>query len=323
MIDPTDTYPHDLVGDPTPPPEPVDARLLGMASKAHVRHLAAVGDELLRTAAGWPTNPRPAASLVVLRDEVNALAPARNKASDGMIGDTRHQGEGTASDHNPFVIVAGVGVVRAFDITNDPALDLAARFERMRALAAAGLLPQLAYLILNGRITAPDFSGWRQYTGDPHVSHGHVSCSLDPARFDDRRSWVVFSSEQPAPAPPPPAPARPGWTGPDLTGTGTGLRGQAAGQPQGPQSNGERVAALQTFLNRYAPAYSALDVDGWYGTATAAVLAEFAARSGIGGADGLNVGPQLAAALYRAGFERKLSAARARVLGHVTRGARR
>ena len=325
----TDTgYPHELAGDPAPPPADLDPRVLGMALKAHARHLTAAGPGLLAAAAGWPTDPRPAASLLARRDEANATAPARNKASDGMIGDARHQLD-PSSDHDGWLKVAGVGVVRALDVTTDPALRLPAAAERIRARAAAGTLPQVTgggYVILNGRITAPDFTGWRVYTGrDPHVSHMHVSTSTDPARFDDPRPWGVFSTEQPAPASmtPAPAPARPGWTGPDLTGTGTGLRGQAAGQPQGPQSNGPRMAALQAFLNRYAPAYSALAVDGWYGTATAAVLAEFAARSGIGGADGLNVGPQLAAALYRAGFERKLSAARARVVGHLARSTRR
>jgi hypothetical protein len=322
-------YPHHLAGAPAPAPAAPDARLLGMAHKAHVRHLAAVEGAALLGAGGWPTNPRPAAALLTLQAECNALDPARNKASDGMLGDARHQAEGKASDHNGWVKLAGVGVVRAFDITNDPALDLAARFERMRVLVTQGQLPQLlggGYLILNGRITAPDFAGWREYTGDPHVSHGHVSVGEHPAEFDDRRSWLVFSSE-PAPAPPAPvepapapaAPAGQGWTGPDLTGTAEGLRGQAAGQSQGPQSNGERVQALQEFLNRFAPAYSRLTVDGWYGTQTAGVLAEFARRSSIAGADGLNIGPKLAAALYRAGFERRLSAARVRVLGHAHR----
>jgi hypothetical protein len=52
------------------------------------------------------------------------------------------------------------------------------------------------------------------------------------------------------------------------------------------------------------------------------VLAEFAHRSGIASADGLNIGPQLAAALTRAGFERPLTA-RERVTGHLRRGTRR
>jgi hypothetical protein len=329
-------YPEHLAGEPAPAPEDVPARVLAMAAKAHGKHL----DRLppLFGAAGWPSSPRPASSLVTLLAETNAAAPGRSKRSDGLLGDKRHQDLGSATDHNPWIKVAGVGVVRAFDITSDPVLALPTVFERLRARAAAGTLPQVigdGYAILNGRITAPDWSGWRVYTGaDPHVSHGHVSVSRDPARFDLATPWGVFSSEHapPAPAPPPSPPA--GWTGPDLAGSGNGLRGQAAGQPQGPQSNGPRVAALQGWLNANYPAYSHLLVDGWFGVATAGVLREFAARSGIAGADGLNIGPQLAAALARAGFglsgapappppARERSSARDRVLRHVGRGTRR
>jgi hypothetical protein len=291
-------YPHDLAGDPAPPPAPVDARVLGMARKAHGKHLAAVAP--LLSAAGWPTDPRPARALLVLRDEVNAAHPHRGTASDGMIGDARHQAEngphgpGSGSDHNGWVRLAGVGVVRAFDITNDPALGLPAVAERLRARALAGQLPQVAgggYLILAGRITAPDWSGWRIYTGaDPHVSHLHVSVSLDAAGFDSPAPWHAFTSEPPAP-PPPPAPA-----GRDLTGRGDGLRGDAG-------NTGPRVAAVQAFLNRYAPAYAHLAVDGVWGPATTAALAEFAHRSGIADADGRNIGPRIAAALHRDGFD--------------------
>jgi hypothetical protein len=323
----SDGYPHHLAGPPASAPQPVEGRLLGMALKAHARHLAAVEHELV-AAAGWPTNPRPARSLKVLQAEADAFDPHRAEASDGMIGDARHQAEngphgpGSGSDHNPWVRdAAGVGVVRAEDITNDPALALADVAERIRARAAAGTLPQVTgggYVILNGRITAEDFTGWRAYTGsDPHVSHMHVSTSLQQGQYDLETPWGVFSSEHPAPAPPaPPAPAPAGFTGPDLTGVGGSLRGD-----QG--DNGPRVRDLQRFLNRYAPAYSALAEDGWWGPKTSSVLAEFGHRSSIPEADGRNIGPKLAAALYRAGLFRPLSAARDRVLRHVTRGARR
>jgi hypothetical protein len=321
-----DTYPHDLAGDPAPPPAPAPARVLGMALKAHARYLAAIEDPDHRYGAtAW----RLAGAVEQLLAEADAHAPARNRASDGTIGDDRHMEAGSGSDHNPWITAGGVGVVRALDLTNDPALGLHDVFERLRARVAAGGLPQLSsggYLILGGRITADDWSGWKAYRGaDPHVSHGHVSVSRSPAGFDSRAEWGAFRSEQPAPAPAPPAPrVEPvGWTGPDLTGSGAGLRGQAAGQPQGAQSNGPRVAALQEFLNRTYPAYSDLAVDGWYGQATAGVLRQFAARSGIDGADGLNIGPKLAAALAKTGFERTVSAARARVLGHVGRRTRR
>lgn len=53
------------------------------------------GAPLLRAAIDW----RVAKSLLVLRDQVNKMAPNRNKASDGTIGDETHQSHN--SDHNP------------------------------------------------------------------------------------------------------------------------------------------------------------------------------------------------------------------------------
>jgi hypothetical protein len=303
-----DGYPYHLAGDDAGQPQPVSRRVFDMAIRANARARAGVvdfGDQLVDATVKW----RPAGAVVQLGDEADAADPARNKASDGTIGDERHQGEGNDSDHNPWVIVAGVGVVRARDITNDPALHLDVVAERIRAFAAAGRLPQVTnggYVILNSRITKPDFSGWSKYTGtNPHVAEMHVSVSRLIDGFDSRATWGVFAGAGPAPAPTPPAPPAPaGWTGPDLSGRGATLRGQAAGQPQGRQSNGPRVAELQAFLNRVYPAYSHLSVDGWYGTQTAGVLATFAARLGIAGVDGLNVGPKLALALWRAGFDR-------------------
>jgi peptidoglycan hydrolase-like protein with peptidoglycan-binding domain len=102
-----------------------------------------------------------------------------------------------------------------------------------------------------------------------------------------------------------------GWTGPDLTGRGTTLRGDAG-------NNGPRVAALQAFLRDRYPLYAkSLAADGWWGPATTAAIAEFGHRSNIPSADGRNIGPKLAAALYAAGFDR--TAAQARALAHRAR----
>jgi hypothetical protein len=115
------------------------------------------------------------------------------------------------------------------------------------------------------------------------------------------------ADEEPPPAPGPapvpiqvPAPApRPaqgdGWTGPDLTGAGLGLRGD-----QG--NNGPRVKALQAFWRTRYPLYAkSLATDGWWGPATTEACRQFALRSGVRGADGLNIGPQVARKLYLAG----------------------
>jgi len=58
---------------------------------------------------------RLAKSLITLINQVDAQFPIRDRSSDGTIGDARHQAE--KSDHNPD----REGVVRALDITHDPA----------------------------------------------------------------------------------------------------------------------------------------------------------------------------------------------------------
>jgi hypothetical protein len=296
-------YPHHLAGETAPPPEQPAERVVAMALKAGTREREAAGE--LRAAGPW----RSAVCLDVLFGEADAHAPRRNRATDGRIGNPAHAAQGDASDHNPWLIHDGRGIVRAGDLTNDPALELPAAFERLRAAAAAGRLPQVlggGYAILNGRITAEDWAGWRTYRGpNPHVSHGHVSVSLNPAQFDSRAPWGIFApapapppAPRPAPKPPAPpvSPAGPGWTGPDLTGTGLGLRGDHG-------DNGPRVAALQRFWRTRYPAYAkGLAVDGWWGDATSRVCREFAHRSMVRTADGRNIGPQLARKLTQAGF---------------------
>jgi hypothetical protein len=130
---------------------------------------------------------------------INAKYPARDRGSDGTIGDAAHATR--SSDHNPWLIVDGVGVVRGRDITNDPAINLPAMFEELRKLGAAGD-PRLTgggYLILRSRITRPDWSGWAVYTGsNPHDKHGHVSFSRNRAGFDSQAPWPFLST---APAP--------------------------------------------------------------------------------------------------------------------------
>lgn len=292
-----DQYPHDLAGGPASPPQTPPADLVQAWREYEAEELAELGEELLSAVAG---NWRSAACLDVLLAEADAANPRRDRRSDGGLGDARHRGQGKASDHNPWVIVAGVGVFRARDFDTD-GLDVAGAFERMRRLAHAGKLPQLTpggYLIYAGRITAPDFSEWREYTGpNPHVTHGHVSASLLAERFDDRRPWNVWTvAATPATRPTKPAPATPAAPARDLRGRGFDLRGE-----QG--AAGPRVAALQRFLRTWYPLYAqGLADDSHWGPRTSAVLRQFAHRSRIPSADGTNIGPRLARALHLAGF---------------------
>ncbi|RDJ23530.1 hypothetical protein DWF00_22280 [Bosea caraganae] len=140
---------------------------------------------------------RVAKALLALRIQVDALAPRRNKASDGTIGDRRH--ESSASDHNPWVRDGATGVVTAMDITHSPDLGcdagtLAAAFREQRD-------PRIKYIIWNRRIAnssavggAPAW-GWRRYTGaNPHDHHIHISVKPEPASYDSQTAWALPAS---------------------------------------------------------------------------------------------------------------------------------
>jgi hypothetical protein len=293
-----DTYPHHWAGDEADPPAPAAPRIVEMARRAQAR-LLATPDPLAAQRTAAPAG-RLAHALEILGAEADTANPRRDRSSDGTWGDARHQAEGNASDHNGWLKVGGVPICRARDIDTD-GLDLHAAFERARQLAAAGKLPQVTdggYLILSGRITAPDFSRWRVYSGpNPHIIEGHVSVSRVPAQFDLRTPWGLFlPGPSPKPAKPP-APRK--WTGPDLRGAGPMLRGEAG-------ANGPRVQRLQAALAARFPAYrhgaGNLAADGWWGDVTGRWLDEFGRRSGVPQADGRNIGPRLALALYRAGI---------------------
>jgi hypothetical protein len=130
---------------------------------------------------------RVARSLLVLRDQLDALYPGRSKASDGTIGDAAHAA--SVSDHNPDA----AGVVRALDITHDVAhgcdIDL------ITDQLAAGRDPRISYLIANRLIMSgpagPSPWVWRTYGGDdPHTNHFHLSVVADN-RADDPTPWKL------------------------------------------------------------------------------------------------------------------------------------
>ena len=131
---------------------------------------------------------RVAKSLLVLRGQVDELAPNRDKSSDGTIGDEAHQSRGAKSDHNPDAN----GVVTALDITNDPAhgIDAGAIAEMLRLSKDR----RIKYVISNRRICSSQVSPWtwRPYTGiNAHTRHVHISVIDDPALYDDSSPWSV------------------------------------------------------------------------------------------------------------------------------------
>lgn len=149
-----------------------------------------VHDENLESAPAW----RPAKSLLVLRNQINRMAPRRSTASDGIIGDVDHQNRN--SDHNPWVIDAGLGVVTAMDITHDPRNNCSA--ERIAAAIRLSRDSRVKYIIWNRGIAYSRQVGsaapwtWLNYTGDnPHTAHIHISVKPEKQAYDSERAWNI------------------------------------------------------------------------------------------------------------------------------------
>lgn len=143
---------------------------------------------------------RVAKSLLQLRQQVNEAFPARDKTSDGTIGDTSHKAR--KSDHNPNV----AGVVTAMDIDRDFNDGHDGR-ELVSALVASKD-SRVKYIIFERQITVPgDITRWKPYHGkNAHNHHIHISVSASPKLYDDPAPWKLnFKAKAPlAPVTPEP-----------------------------------------------------------------------------------------------------------------------
>lgn len=130
------------------------------------------------------TSPYLVACLATLRKEFNALGPARDKGSDGWIGDAAHQDE--VSDHNPDP----AGRVLALDIDSTgpwPYVPFSTLVESLRGDS------RLEYIIWNRRIASRSQGWtWRAYSGtsDPHTGHAHFSARHDHTGNTSIATWL-------------------------------------------------------------------------------------------------------------------------------------
>ncbi|MEV6845398.1 hypothetical protein [Actinoplanes sp. NPDC051411] len=139
------------------------------------------------------------ACLKQLFTEFNQIAPGRDHASDGSIGDAAHQHE--VSDHNPDE-TGSVPVhdadhtneVHAIDVDVDlrePGLTMETVVQFVLARCRNGSEKRLRYIIYNRRIWEAD-NNWKQraYTGaSAHTEHAHFSASYDSSREASTASW--------------------------------------------------------------------------------------------------------------------------------------
>ncbi|MGZ3140788.1 hypothetical protein ACVDFE_02045 [Lentzea chajnantorensis] len=137
---------------------------------------------------------RVARSLDKLLAQLNTLAPNRSRASDGSIGDDAHRAQGSASDHNPWFVLASQPLVTARDFTHDPAGGLDC--DRLAAALIASRDPRIKYLIWRGRLMdsrAVAGNGYRPWTwqqSSGHHQHLHLSV-MATASADDTRPWAL------------------------------------------------------------------------------------------------------------------------------------
>ena len=143
--------------------------------------------------------------LVTLRAEFNAVAPGRNRGSDGTIGDSNHN---EASDHTPD---EDSDVLRDHDADHKNevhALDIdsagpwpggAAWFDA----AVKGIVDRhrrgeddrLQYVIWNRMIANRDIENWKwrtyRSTKDPHTGHAHFSSRYTTAAESDTSPYGI------------------------------------------------------------------------------------------------------------------------------------
>jgi hypothetical protein len=143
------------------------------------------------------------AALKRLFADFDVLAPNRDHASDGSIGDTIHEDE--VSDHNPDETGSvpihdadHTNEVHAIDVDddlNEPGLTMEMVVQFILGRCRSGAETRLRYIIYNRRIWEAD-NGWKQrtYTGaSPHTEHAHFSASYTTDKEASQASWHLES----------------------------------------------------------------------------------------------------------------------------------
>ncbi|GAA2516605.1 hypothetical protein [Winogradskya humida] len=144
--------------------------------------------------------------LVSLRNEFNKLAPSRDKASDGSIGDTSHAAG--SSDHNPDETgntpsedSDRINEVHAIDVDTDlkkTGWDMQRCVDIIVDNHRAGRDNRLQNVIYNRRIASASWGWtWRDYTGvSPHTEHAHFSARYTTAQENDQSPWGLVAAEE-------------------------------------------------------------------------------------------------------------------------------
>ena len=125
-----------------------------------------------------PLAKRPSNAAVALLRQATALAPRRNKASDGLLPSAAHVKQNPNSDHNSG---------HAVDLTHDPlnGIDCRVIYSELQKDK------RVKYLIFRGKIWSRS-RGENVYTGsNKHEKHLHVS--IHEEYENDTRDWFPWT----------------------------------------------------------------------------------------------------------------------------------
>lgn len=233
-----------------------------------------------------------------LMNQLNVRFPARDKSSDGSIGDTSHQA--SKSSHNPdrtanseYKDGDALDEVRARDFDSDlrDPLGVSAEMvvQHIVTMARAGRLPYLRYIIFNKRIWEKSNKfATRAYTGsNPHDKHFHVNSDYTQAADTATGvNWALDEIGGTTPNPP-------------VAGHRTLKQGD----------QGDDVKNVQQFFRSHFPSYryyvsylpnKLLTVDGDFGPQTTSWVKEFQRRTSLT-RDGI-VGPATLTKMRKYGY---------------------
>jgi hypothetical protein len=131
----------------------------------------------------------------VLRNQIDAMFPRRDKKSDGWIGDRAHQAR--ASDHNPD----SSGWVHAIDIDENFGKGRWRNGKSAQALAdqlieyAASGLPgsdRVKYVVYEDEIASGTYANtWWKWRGKGYSHRQHIHVSFNPAARKDSTIWPL------------------------------------------------------------------------------------------------------------------------------------
>ncbi|EYF08798.1 peptidoglycan-binding domain-containing protein [Chondromyces apiculatus] len=231
------------------------------------------------------SNPAPACRQAIL--DANKRWPSRKKASDGIMGDARHQAR--KSDHN---------LGNAVDITHDPSSGCDGNVISALAIKDS----RVTYVIWNHKIysRARAAEGWRRYTGsNPHTKHCHISISTKSR--NDTRAWAWVSAHgapaTPVVTPPPPAEASGGGDTPPTSGAPRPKPSpQSVPYPNVALRQGTRGPNVKRVQTRLDALGWDLPADGIFGPITDRNVKSFQRRKGL--LDDGVVGPRTWSALF-------------------------